>query len=106
MVDLYPIECTVYRVVYRHQVDFSQCFYKDKFGVLSFFYGLSFNTNSQTDVAYLDFREAFDSVAHKELLFKLWTFGITAWLCMEVNYALSHDTPLRSYNYYSKNTSV
>ena len=35
------------------------------------------NTNSQTDVAYLDFRKAFDSVAHKELLFKLWTFGIT-----------------------------
>ena len=37
----------------------------------------SLNTNFQTDVAYLDFRKAFDSVAHKELLFKLWTFGIT-----------------------------
>ena len=37
----------------------------------------SLNTNSQTDVAYLDFRKAFDSVAHKELLFKLWTFGTT-----------------------------
>ena len=37
----------------------------------------SLNTNSQSDAAYLDFRKAFDSVAHKELLFKLWTFGIT-----------------------------
>ena len=30
---------------------------------------ISLYTNSQTDVAYLDFRKAFDSVAHKELLF-------------------------------------
>ena len=31
----------------------------------------------QTDVVYLDFRKAFDSVAHSELMCKLWKFSIT-----------------------------
>ena len=31
----------------------------------------------QTDTIYLDFRKAFDSVSHNELLLKLWHFGIT-----------------------------
>ena len=35
------------------------------------------SSESQTDVVYLDFRKAFDSVAHSELLYKLWKFGIT-----------------------------
>ncbi len=37
----------------------------------------SINLNSQTDVIYLDFKKAFDRVAHNELLYKLWTLGIT-----------------------------
>ena len=31
----------------------------------------------QADVLYLDFKKAFDSVSHQELLFKLWQMGIT-----------------------------
>ena len=37
----------------------------------------SFSSMSQTDVIYLDFKKAFDSVAQNELLVKLWSFGIT-----------------------------
>ena len=37
----------------------------------------SINSNSQCDVIYLDFGKAFDTVAHNELLVKLWSFGIT-----------------------------
>ena len=36
----------------------------------------SFTANSQTDVAYLDFRKAFDSIPHAALLLKLWSIGI------------------------------
>ena len=36
----------------------------------------AFGTTTQTDVIYLDFKKAFDSIAHTELLVKLWSFGI------------------------------
>ena len=39
----------------------------------------SFTHNTPTDIfkLYLDFKKAFDSVAHYELFFKLWRCGIT-----------------------------
>ena len=45
---------------------------------------------SQTDVIYLDFKKAFDSVAHNELLCKLWKFGITGDLWLWVRAYLSN----------------
>ena len=69
----------------------------------------SLNSNSQTDVVYLDFKKAFDSVSHNELLFKLWSFGITGnlwkWLqayltncvqCVSVNNSVSNVLPVVS----------
>ena len=44
---------------------------------LLIFFNIVHNCSSQVDVTYLDFRKAFDSVAHNELLLKLWIFGIT-----------------------------
>ena len=40
----------------------------------------SFSAKAHSDVIYLDFKKAFDSVAHAELMMKLWTFGITQFL--------------------------
>ena len=42
----------------------------------------SINTNQHSDIVFLDFSKAFDSVPHAELLYKLWMIGITGslWL--------------------------
>ena len=75
------------RLVYNGIVDFvSNSVSVQQFGFLRGRSALQqllimFNTlicsGSQTDVLYLDFRKAFDSVSHNELLHKLWNFGIT-----------------------------
>ena len=64
---------------------------------------------SNADVIYLDFRKAFDSVPHNELLYKLWKYGIIGdlWLwfraylssrtqCVEINGCLSGLLPVVS----------
>ena len=69
----------------------------------------SSSNSSQTDLIYLDFKKAFDSVAHNELLFKLWHFGITGntwkWLlaylfnrsqCVSINSTTSTSVPVIS----------
>ena len=47
--------------------------------LLVFFNNIFSSLGLQADVVYLDFRKAFDSVAHRtsELICKLWKFGIT-----------------------------
>ena len=39
-----------------------------------------FESGCDSDMIYLDIKKAFDSVAHEELLFKLWRMGITGTL--------------------------
>ena len=69
----------------------------------------SFGTSAQTDVICLDFRKAFDSVAHNELLVKLWSFGVTGniwkWFrsyltsrmhCVTINGSISDQLPVIS----------
>ena len=63
----------------------------------------------QMSYTYLDFRKAFDSVPHNELLYKLWEYGITGdlWLwftaylssrtqCVKINGCLSGLLPVVS----------
>ena len=51
------------------------------------------NHSSNTNVIYLDFRKAFDSVAHNELLYKLWKHGITGDLWLWFRAYQSSRTP-------------
>ena len=76
------------KLVYNNIVDFVNSFISPSlFGclrnhstlqqLLVFFDMILHSSGSQTDVVPLDFRKAYDSVAHNELLYKLWKFGIT-----------------------------
>ena len=56
----------------------------------------------QTDVIYFDFKKAFDSVPHNELLFKLKSMGISGnlWLWFE-SYLFNHQQCVKINNKYS-----
>ena len=56
------------------------------------------NDKTQTDVVYLDFRKAFDSVSHYQLLSKLWTAGISGNLWRWFKAYLSSRTQCVSVN--------
>ena len=74
------------KIVYNNIVDFvTKSISANQFGFLRgrstlqqllLSFSIIFSSKSQTDVVYLDFRKAFDSVAHNEVLLKLWKFGI------------------------------
>ena len=57
----------------------------------------SINNNTQVDAIYLDFKKAFERVAHQELFFKLWSLGITGgtWRWLKAYLTDSaHDTDI------------
>ena len=60
------------------------------------------NGNDQTDVIYLDFRKAFDSLPHNELLLKLRSMGISGnlWLWLK-SYLLNHQQCVKINNTHS-----
>ena len=105
------------RVVYNHIIDFvTQSISPRQFGflrkrstlqqLLIFLNTLynSFTDNTSTDVIYLDFKKAFDSVAHNELLVKLWEFGITGNLWKWFRAYLGHRRQCVSLNGCTSNT--
>lgn len=57
-----------------------------------------YSAHAATDVIYLDFRKAFDSVSHPELLFKLWVSGITGDIWLWFQAYLSNRSQLVSIN--------
>ena len=109
-------------IVYKHLLDsFSTSISPYQFGfrqkhstlqqLLIFLQNIfnSDNINTQTDVTYLDFRKAFNRVAHNEMLFKLHQTGITSnvwrWLkayltqrhqCVSINGNVSSSLPVIS----------
>ena len=66
-------------ILYHHQFDFRQ-YHSTTQQLLIFLSDILSALNdyncSQCDVVYLDFKKAFDSVPHQELLMKLWKAGI------------------------------
>ena len=90
-ISLLPVVSKVLeKLVYNRIVDFisssissSQYAYgfhrgRSTFQQLLVFFNTIFSSPFPIDVVYLDFRKGFDSVAHNELLLKLWKFGITS----------------------------
>ncbi len=103
------------RLVYNHLLAFvsgylssAQFGFRQKHSTLQqmlvFLNGIydSVNNSSQTDAIYLDFRKAFDRVAHNELLFKLWTSGIigNTWLWLKA-YLENRQQRVSVSNFYS-----
>ncbi len=53
-------------------------------------WSLSFDNKIETDVIYLDFSKAFDTVAHQRLLYKLDHYGINGYIKVWISHFLSH----------------
>ena len=64
-------------ILYHHQFGFRQ-HHSTTQQLLIFLSNIhsALNNRSQCDVIYLDFKKAFDSVPHQELLLKLWEVGV------------------------------
>ena len=88
------------KIVYDNNVEYvTQATSVHQFGFLRgrstlqqllLFYHQILTSESQSDVVYLDFKKAFDSVAHNELLAKLWSFGICGSLWLWIKAYLSN----------------
>ena len=79
------LECIIYNKiinfltnsVFNHQFGFlKHCSSVQQLLLLNTIYNSAL-THSPTDVIYLDFKKAFDTVSRPKLLFKLWSAGIT-----------------------------
>ena len=119
-ISLLPVVSKVLgKLVYNRIVDFiSSSISSSQYGFLRgrstlqqllVFFNTIFSSPFPIDVVYLDFRKAFDSVTHNELLLKLWKFGITGtlwlWLrayltnrvqCVSVGQSISPTLPVIS----------
>ena len=91
------------RIIYNHLIDFAcSSLSRNQFGfmrnrspaqqLVTFLHTVydSLQSKSQTDVIYLDFSKAFDSVSHMELLSKLWCFGFRGKIWCWLKAYLSH----------------